>query len=89
MVSKIVEVVNKQGMHMRPAGLLAAEMKKFPGCSVLLKANGKEIKAGSVIQIMAAGLARGTQVEIVCDGENEQAALDKAAELFENGFGES
>lgn len=29
MVSKTVEVKNVQGIHMRPAGMLVAEMKKF------------------------------------------------------------
>lgn len=30
----------------------------------------------------------GTKVEIIADGSNEQAALDKAVELFKSGFGE-
>ena len=34
MVTKTVKVVNEQGMHMRPAGVLAQEMKKFAGCTV-------------------------------------------------------
>lgn len=87
MVSKTVEVVNEQGLHMRPAGVFSSEMKKF-GCAVTLRANGKDVKASSVMQIMAAGIKRGTKVEIICDGENEQAALDKAVEMFESGFGE-
>ena len=88
MVTKTVKVVNEQGMHMRPAGVLAQEMKKFAGCTVMLKTGGKEKKATSVMQVMAAGIKCGTEVEISADGENEQAALDKAAELFESGFGE-
>ena len=77
MVTKTVTVVNEQGLHMRPAGQLAAEMKKFPGCTIT-----------AVMQIMAAGLKKGSIVEITADGDNEQAALDKAVELFESGFGE-
>ena len=45
MVSKTVQVVNEQGMHMRPAGLLVAEMKKFPNCVVMLNTNGKSANA--------------------------------------------
>ena len=37
MVSKTVQVVNEQGMRMRPAGLLVAEMKEFPNCVVMLR----------------------------------------------------
>ena len=76
MVSKTVEVKNVQGIHMRP------------GCIVMLNTADKKAKATAVMQIMAAGIKCGTQVEITADGENEQAALDKAVELFESGFGE-
>lgn len=88
MVSKIIEVVNAEGLHMRPAGILAAEMKNFAGCKVTLKVEEKTIKATSAMQIMAAGIKCGSKIEITAEGENEQAALDKAAALFENGFGE-
>lgn len=88
MVTKTVTVTNAQGLHMRPAGILAAEMKKFPGCTITLKALEKTAKATAVMQVMAAGIKCGTAVEITADGENEQAALDKAIELFESGFGE-
>lgn len=88
MVSKTIEVVNKEGLHMRPAGILSAEMKKFADCKVTLKVDDKVIKATAVMQIMAAGIKCGSMVEITAEGENEQAALDKAVELFETGFGE-
>lgn len=88
MVTKTVTVVNEQGLHMRPAGQLAAEMKKFPGCTITIASGDKTTKATAVMQIMAAGLKKGSIVEITADGDNEQAALDKAVELFESGFGE-
>lgn len=88
MVSKMVKVINEQGMHLRPAGELAKVVKNYAGCEVILKANGKTIKAKSPMQVMSACLKCGTEVEIVCDGENEQAALDEVSAMFENGFGE-
>ncbi len=88
MVTKTVKVVNAQGMHMRPAGELAKEIKKFADCTVTLKCGEKTAKASAVMQIMAAGIKCGSEVEIIAEGENEQAALDKAVEMFESGFGE-
>lgn len=88
MVTKTVEVINSQGMHMRPAGELAKEMKKFEDCTVMLKCGDKTAKAIAVMQIMAAGIKCGSKVEITAEGKNEQAALDKAVEMFESGFGE-
>ena len=40
------------------------------------------------MQIMAAGIKKGTDVEIIANGGNEQAVLDELAAMFENGFGE-
>ena len=88
MVSKVVKVVNAEGLHMRPAGIIAKAAKEHPECEIMMKANGKDIKAKAVMQIMAAGIKCGSEVEITADGENEDAALAKAVEMFESGFGE-
>ena len=88
MVSKTVTVINEQGMHMRPAGVLAKAAGARKDCNITLKANDKSINAKAVMQIMSAGIKKGTVVEIVCDGADEQAVLDEIADMFESGFGE-
>lgn len=88
MVTKKVTVVNEQGIHMRPAGILAKAVKAHPDCEVTLNANGKTIKAKAPMQIMSACMKKGCEVEIICDGADEQAVLNEIAEMFDNGFGE-
>lgn len=88
MLSKIVKVVNAEGMHMRPAGIIAKAAKAHPDSEVIMKANGKEIKAKAVMQIMAAGIKQSTDVELVVTGGDEQAVLNKFVKMFEDGFGE-
>lgn len=88
MVSKTVSVVNEQGLHMRPAGMLAKAAAAHKECTVKLNVNGKTVNAKAVMQIMSAGIKCGTEVEIVCEGADEQAALDEVAGMFEGGFGE-
>ncbi|CDE29768.1 MAG: HPr family phosphocarrier protein [Ruminococcus sp.] len=88
MVSKKVIVINEQGMHMRPAGILAKAVKAHPDCEVTLQANGKTVKAKAPMQIMSACMKKGCEVEIVCNGAEEQAVLDEVVALFEDGFGE-
>ena len=85
MVSKVVKVVNAEGLHMRPAGIVAKAAKEHPECEIMMKANGKDIKAKAV---MAAGIKKDTEVEIIVTGENEQAVLDEFVKMFEDGFGE-
>ncbi len=88
MITKTVTVVNAEGMHMRPAGMIAKLAKEHPESEVIMKANGKEIKAKAVMQIMAAGIKKGTEVELVVTGGDEQAVIDEFAKMFEDGFGE-
>lgn len=88
MLTKVVKVVNAEGMHMRPAGIIAKAAKAHPDSEVIMKANGKEIKAKAVMQIMAAGIKKGTDVQIVVIGGDEQAVLDEFVKMFEDGFGE-
>ena len=53
-----------------------------------MKTNGKDINAKAVMQIMAAGIKKGTEVEIVVTGGDEQSVLDEFVKMFEDGFGE-
>ena len=88
MVSKLVTLINAEGMHMRPAGIIAKAAKEHSDSEIIMKANGKEIKAKAVMQIMAAGIKKGTEVELVVTGGDEQAVLDEFVKMFEDGFGE-
>ena len=88
MLSKKVTVVNEQGLHMRPAGALAKAAAEFKDSKITLLANGKTVNAKAVMQIMAAGMKKGTEVEITVDGGAEEQALGTIAGMFENGFGE-
>ena len=87
MVSKSVVIKNEQGLHMRPAGLLTKELKSFDS-DINLIFNGKKINAKSVMNIIAGCMKCGSEIVIECEGDDEQAALDKAVELIESGLGE-
>lgn len=88
MVKQTITVVNEQGMHMRPAGMLAKAVKAHADCTVTLTANGKTVKASAPMQIMSACIKKDCEVEIVCDGADEQAVLDEIVAMFADGFGE-
>ncbi len=88
MVSEMVTVCNAQGLHMRPAGKFATEMAKF-ACDVKLRVGTNEVDGKSLMNIIAAGIRCGTSLEVICDGEGEEAALQAAVSLIRSGFGES
>ena len=88
MISKTVTVINAEGMHMRPAGIIAKAAKSHSDSEIIMKVGDKEIKATAVMQIMAAGIKKGTNVEIVVNGGDEQSVLKEFVDMFEDGFGE-
>lgn len=87
MVSKQTKISNPMGMHMRPAGMFANAMMKFDS-DVNLVANGKTVNAKSIMNLIAACIKCGTEVEVQCSGPDEEAALMEAVRLIESGLGE-
>lgn len=87
MVSKTVKIINEQGLHMRPAGVFAKEMTKFAS-EVKIDFGGKIVNGKSVMHIIAACIKCGSEITVQCSGDDEEAALAKAVELIESGFGE-
>ncbi len=88
MVSEKVTVINKMGFHMRPAGLFVAEMAKFKS-AINIVFNGKNIDGKSIMNVMAACMKCGAEIEIQCTGEDEEAMLAKAVEMVKSGLGEA
>ena len=87
MVSKKVKIINEQGFHMRPANDFVREMAKFKS-DIRLVMGEKDVNGKSIMNIMAACIKYGSEIEVRCDGEDEQAMLDKAVEMISSGLGE-
>ena len=87
MVSKKVTVVNAMGFHMRPAMSFANAMAKYP-CDVTIGVNGMTTDGKSIMNIIAACMKCGMELEISCNGEREEEALKEAVTMIAGGFGE-
>ena len=88
MVSQTVKVINKEGFHMRPANYFIKEMSEFQS-TVTLVFNGKPVNGKSIMNIMAACIKFGAELEIQCEGPDDEAALAKDVELVESGLGDA
>lgn len=87
MVSQKITVKNPQGLHMRPAGVFAKGVAKFQ-CDVTINYNGKATNGKSLLNIIGACIKCGSEIEIECNGVDEEEALKTAIELIESGLGE-
>lgn len=83
MVKESIVIENETGLHARPATEISKIAMKYP-CDVNIIVNGKKINAKSPLMIMAAGIKAKTELEILCDGEEEEKALEELKIVFKN-----
>ena len=87
MIEKIVTVVNRAGIHARPSALLVQTTKNFKA-NIYFEKGTDRINAKSIMGIITLGAGYGTEIKIIADGEDEEAAIDTLARLFESKFEE-
>lgn len=87
MISKNLTVVNPSGLHLRPAGVLSQTAMKFKS-DITIVSGEKKIVAKSVLNVMAAGIKCGTEITLICDGEDEEEAMKTVSQSIESGLGE-
>ena len=87
MIKEKITLQNETGLHARPAGELAKLASAFKS-NINLNVDGKTVNAKSILGIMSLGIKANTEIEIECDGEDEQTAMSEILKGFENKFGE-
>lgn len=85
MVKQIVTVKNQTGLHLRPAGILCRTAMLYKA-HITLSHNDTAANAKSVLSVLGAGVKPGDELEIACEGIDEQEALEAMVALFESGL---
>lgn len=79
---------NREGLHVRPAGLFSNEMQKFLSDVWVCHKEGRRQREEHY-EPDCRGIQCGDEVEIRCSGPDEEEALSRAVELIESGLGEA
>ncbi len=87
MVSQKVVIRNSTGLHLRPAGALCKTAMQFKS-SITFTFDRTTANAKSVLSVLGACVQAGDEIEIQCDGADEQEALASMVAAVENGLGE-
>ena len=85
MVSGKVVIKNPTGLHLRPAGLFCKTAMQYKSkITVHKELRHEEITANakSVLSVLGAGVKNGDEIEVVCDGVDEEEALKTVSEKF-------
>ena len=78
---------NETGLHARQEGEIVKLASTFK-CDVNIAANGRTVNAKSILAIMSLGIKENTEIEIECNGEDEEVAMSEIVNAFNNKFGE-
>lgn len=87
MISQKVTIKNPTGLHLRPAGILCKEAMKFKSLITFRFRDGSA-NAKSVLSVLGACVKCGDEIELICEGEDEEAALETLVAAIESGLGE-
>ena len=92
MYSKKTTVINRTGLHARPASQFIEMAKRFSSriqiSNLSLDDEDNIGNAKSIISVLALGMGPGSPIEIFAVGEDEQEAVDSLIALVDSGFGE-
>ena len=87
MVEKTVEIANTSGLHARPAAIFVQSAGKFTS-EIWITKGERRVNAKSIMGLMSLAVARGTEVIIGAQGEDENLAVKELIDLVVSGFGE-
>jgi len=84
-MEKTLKILNEEGMHARPAGAFVKVASEFKS-AIEIKANGMTKNGKSIMGIMSLGLAYDSEITLVANGDDAEAALNKLEALVNNKF---
>lgn len=87
MVSRKVTVKNITGLHLKPAAYFCKEAMKFKSLITFTFGN-TTANAKSVLSVLGACVKSGDEIEIFCEGADEDDALEALVLAVEEGLGE-
>lgn len=87
MIEQTLTIVNRAGLHTRPAAMLVKMASHFSSDVYLVK-DGFHVNAKSIIGVMTLAAECGSSLTLRTDGADEYAAAAAISELVSSGFGE-
>ena len=88
MVSREVRITNATGLDLAPAGVLCDEAMRFKSKITFTTGDSYEANAKSVLSVLGACVKPGQALTLICEGEDEEQALEHMVQAIADGLGE-
>ena len=77
-------ITDPEGIHARPAGMLAKAAKGFADTTVTVAKGGTAVKASQLMKLMSLGIKQGDVVTVTAEGPSEDAAIAAMQTFFQD-----
>ncbi len=89
MIRRTLRIKSELGLHARAAAKLVKLTSQFESDIKLSRLNAEEqVDAKSILGILLMAAAKGTEIEVMTDGKDEEVAMEAVLQLVNNRFGE-
>lgn len=84
---RTIEIVNRLGLHARPA-MAFVDLASTFASKVTLTKGAETVDGKSIMELMMLAATKGTRLEMACEGPDAERAADALAALVAKGFEE-
>ena len=86
-IEKELTVVNRLGLHARPAAMFVRIASRHRA-EIWVAKEGEEVNGKSTMGLMILAAGQGSKLRIRCDGPDADKAMEELEELIKAGFNE-
>lgn len=87
MYSKEAMVNNQVGLHARPATFFIQKANEFKS-SIWVEREERKVNAKSLLGVLSLGIVKGTAINLIADGADEEEAVEALIKLISSDFAE-
>ena len=87
MAERSVQILNKNGLHARPAAEIVKILARYQSEVTIIR-DGTEVNGKSIMGVMMLAAECGSTLTLRAEGSDADEALDALAVLIQNKFGE-
>ena len=88
MAERSVQIINKAGLHARPAAEIVKLAAKYSS-EITVSRDDLEVNGKSIMGVMMLAAECGATLQLKAEGPDAREAIDALAKLIESKFGES
>jgi phosphocarrier protein HPr len=85
--SREVTVINKLGVHARPAALFVKIANKFAS-NIIVEKDGEQVNGKSIMGLMMLAAGQGSKLILIAEGPDAETAVRELEALFQRKFDE-